>query len=81
MRQYWYFMLFAIWIGAAYPGWMQYKKYQERMKKFTEETLCGSCRHFESSAQLCKIYDRHVSSNYVPCEGMNWEPIPYEDQN
>ncbi|MFC2130980.1 hypothetical protein ACFLSQ_06060 [Bacteroidota bacterium] len=79
MRQYWFFMLFAVWFGAAYPGWMQYKKFQDRMKHFQEETLCGSCIHFEINSQLCKIYDEHVSTSHIPCEGLSWEPKPVEN--
>lgn len=74
MRQHWWLMLFAIWFGAAFPAWNQYRKFQERIKEFQEETLCGSCVHFEANSQLCKIFDEHVSTEYIPCEGMNWEP-------
>lgn len=79
MRQYWWFMLFAIWIFAAYPGWIQYKNFAERMKKFKNDTLCGSCRYFDENSQLCKIYDEHVSTNYLPCDGLNWEPANDDD--
>lgn len=70
----WYLSLFLMWLFALYPGWTQYKKYENRIKKFKENTLCGSCRNFEETSQLCKIYDQHVSSNNIPCEGMDWEP-------
>jgi hypothetical protein len=74
LREYWWLSAFAIWAGAAYPGWRQYQKFQEKMKKFEEETLCGSCRYLDTSSQLCKIYDEHPTKDYVPCEGLNWEP-------
>lgn len=67
-------ILFAIWLFAAYPAFRQYSKFKTRMKKFKEETLCGSCKYFNSDAQLCTIYDEHVSENYIPCEGESWEP-------
>ena len=74
-RQYWWFMLFAIWIFAVYPGWSQWRKYHERIEKFSDETLCGSCTYFDKSSQLCKRYDQHVSKENIPCEGLDWEPI------
>jgi hypothetical protein len=48
------------------------------MKKFTEDTLCGSCINFEPSSQLCKVLDEHVSVDFIPCEGLRWEPKSYE---
>ncbi len=75
LRQYWWMMLFIIWFAAAYPGWIQYKKYQERMDDFKESTLCGSCAHFDSGSQLCRLHDEHVSSDYIPCDGLDWEPV------
>ncbi|MFN3195057.1 MAG: hypothetical protein ACE364_03805 [Chlorobiota bacterium] len=70
----WYFSLFLIWLIALYPGWTQYQEYTDRIKKFTEDTLCGSCRNFNADSQLCKLYDEHVSTNHIPCEGEAWEP-------
>ena len=82
LREYWYFILFLIWAIAIYPGWRQYKHFQEKMETFQEETLCGSCKNFESSSQLCKIYDEHVTKEYIPCQGENWEPNSFQlDQN
>jgi hypothetical protein len=83
MREYWWFMLFAIWFIAVYPAWLQWQKFNERMKTFTEQTLCGSCIQFDPTSQLCRLFDEHVSTNYIPCEGLNWEPvskIPDEEQ-
>ncbi|MDA3844138.1 MAG: hypothetical protein PF588_07215 [Candidatus Kapabacteria bacterium] len=77
-RHLWWFMLFGIWLLAIYPGWRQYHKFHERMKKFTEDTLCGSCKYFNSAGQLCKIYDEHVSTEHIPCDGQNWEPLSEE---
>jgi hypothetical protein len=80
MREYWWMMLFAVWFIAVYPGWLQWSKFHERMKKFQEQTLCGSCINFESSSQLCKVLDEHVSVEYIPCEGLRWEPKSYEER-
>ncbi|MFA6571664.1 MAG: hypothetical protein WCT77_10590 [Bacteroidota bacterium] len=75
LREYWWVVAFILWLGAAYPGWRQYQKFQERIKIFQEETLCGQCRHFDVTSQLCKIFDEHPTKDYVPCEGLSWEPI------
>ena len=80
-RQYWWLVVFILWFGAAWPAYRQYQKYQQRMKRFVEDTLCGTCRHFDSSSQLCKIYDEHVSRNYVPCEGLSWEPRHFDSDD
>ncbi|MFP4368117.1 MAG: hypothetical protein ACLFR2_00900 [Candidatus Kapaibacterium sp.] len=74
LYNYWWISLFALWFLAVYPGWQQYNKFSQRMEEFTETTLCGSCRNFDPSSQLCTKYDEHVSAEYVPCEGMDWEP-------
>jgi len=70
----WYLSMFLIWLIALYPGWQQYQNYEKRIKKFTEDTLCGSCKNFNPDSQLCKLYDEHVSTNHIPCEGESWEP-------
>ncbi len=80
-RPYLYFFFFIFWFAAAYPGWRQYQLFQERVKKVSEETLCGSCRHFEITSQLCKILDEHVTAEYIPCEGLSWEPRHYDSED
>lgn len=79
LRKYWWLLFFVIWFGAAYPGWRQFQLFQKRIKKVEEETLCGSCKHFDSGSQLCRIYDEHVTKDYLPCEGLNWEPTNFEN--
>ena len=74
LQNYWYLTAFLLWLGAAYPAWRQHKKFQERMEKMKESTLCGSCLHFDFTSQLCKILDEHPTRDYIPCEGLSWEP-------
>lgn len=76
---YWWAVLFIFWFAAAYPGWRQYQSFQKRIKDIEESTLCGTCVHFESSGQLCKIYDEHITNDYIPCEGLDWQPRTFED--
>ncbi|MCL5992127.1 MAG: hypothetical protein M1419_08510 [Bacteroidetes bacterium] len=80
LREYWWLLVFIIWIGAAYPGWRQYQKFQSRMKTFREETLCGSCIHLDATSQLCKIYDEHPTRDFIPCEGASWEPRHFDSE-
>lgn len=68
-------LVFAIliWLLAIYPGFQQFQEYYKHLAVLTEETMCGSCRHFDPTSQLCKIYDEHITKDYLPCEGSNWE--------
>lgn len=70
----WLYVGGAIWFFALFPGYKQYQNFQNRIEKLDEETLCGSCKHYNRNSQLCRIYDQHVSTNHIPCEGESWEP-------
>lgn len=74
LREHIWLGLFLLWFGALYPGWKQFQVLNKRTKELLEETLCGSCRNYEPDSQLCKILDEHITKNYIPCEGLNWEP-------
>jgi len=71
----WYIALFAIWGLGLYPAWVQYNKFNESVDQISEGTLCGACRHFNRTNQLCMILDEHVTNDQPPCEGEAWEPI------
>lgn len=73
-RQLWWFSVFAFWFVVAYPAYRQYVKYNNRIDDFSEETLCGKCKYFDSQSQRCDIYDQHVGVGFIPCEGDSWEP-------
>ncbi len=79
LYNYWWLSFFLLWLLAVYPAYRQYQQFSNRVKKVAESTLCGSCKYFETSGQLCSMYDEHVSTNYIPCEGENWEPKSFED--
>lgn len=78
LKDYWWISFFFVWLLALYPGWRQYQAFNERMENFEESTLCGSCRYFDSSSQLCTLYDEHVSQEHLPCDGDNWEPKQFD---
>lgn len=78
LRGFWWITAFLVWGFAAYPAYRQYLKFNETMQKFEETTLCGKCKHFDPTSQLCRIYDEHVTEDYIPCEGESWEPKSFE---
>ncbi len=78
MRGLWWITAFFVWLVALYPAYKQYTEYNNRIEDFLEDTLCGKCKHFEPSGQLCKLLDVHVTKNSVPCEGLSWEPKSFE---
>ncbi len=71
----WTSVLFAAWGLGAYPAWLQYRRFNEHIEHIQSETLCGKCRHFNGTNQLCMVLDEHVTSEQPPCEGELWEPI------
>jgi putative effector of murein hydrolase len=73
-RYNWWVILLALWFIVAYPAYMKYKEISDKADEIVSGTLCGSCRHFVKSSQLCGIYDEHISEDYIPCEGDSWEP-------
>ena len=72
-------LIFIIWFFVAMPAYQAYQNFNKDMEDFSESTLCGTCKYFDKSAQLCKIYDEHPTKEYIPCEGSSWEPKSYED--
>lgn len=63
-----------IYLIALHPAIIQYKKFINRTKSIVEDTLCSKCKHFDETAVLCMKYDEHPTMNYIPCEGVHWEP-------
>lgn len=71
---FWTIIVFLLWGLGAYPAWLQYQEFNKEVKKIEEGTLCGVCKHFSSTNQLCTIFDVHVIDSEPPCEGVEWEP-------
>lgn len=80
LYDYWMVAIFAVVGFVFYPAYRQYALFYGRMEQLEENTLCGQCKHFDVTGQLCKIYDEHVSLTNIPCGGEDWEPISYEDR-
>jgi hypothetical protein len=74
LREHWWISFFFIWFFVAYPAYRQFTRFNQRIENLSEDTLCGSCRHFRKEAQICEIYDEHITKDYIPCEGNDWEP-------
>ena len=66
--------LAAVYVLIIHPAMVSYRWFEEHNKKVIESTLCSSCKHFDPSAVLCTKYDKHPTENYVPCDGVDWEP-------
>ena len=64
----------AVYVLIIHPAMVSYRWFEERNKKVIEATLCSSCKNFDRSAVLCMKYDKHPTENYVPCDGVDWEP-------
>lgn len=80
LYDYWMVFVVIIFGFVFYPAYRQYVLFYGRMETLEQTTLCGSCKHFDISGQLCKIYDEHVSLTHIPCEGEDWEPLTYEEK-
>lgn len=74
----WTISMLMLWGLGVYPAFRSYQKFLKRVTIIKSDTLCGSCKHFNDTNQLCSILDEHVSETYVPCEGLSWEPHSYE---
>ncbi|MEY3387137.1 MAG: hypothetical protein RIR53_1948 [Bacteroidota bacterium] len=70
----WWTAMLSIWGLGVYPAWLQYQRFHQNVQAITVGTLCGSCRYFNPTNQLCTIMDVHVTHAEPPCEGEGWEP-------
>ena len=64
----------AVYVLIIHPAVAAYRWFEEKNKKVIDSSLCSSCKNFDRSAVLCIKYDKHPTENYVPCDGVDWEP-------
>lgn len=76
----WGIVVATIVAAVIYPAQIQYRIYREETHEVVTNTLCSSCRHFEPTAVMCSRYDEHVTEGYLPCDGMDWEPLSVEEK-
>lgn len=74
-KYWWWFGIMSVYGVIIHPAMIQYRLFLEENKEIVEDTLCSSCRHFDKTAVICLIYDKHPSLKYLPCEGLEWEPL------
>ncbi len=65
----------AIYGLALFPAQIQYEHFRRSNQRAIEATLCSSCRHFRSENLHCTLLDEHISEEYLPCNGVEWEPV------
>jgi hypothetical protein len=70
----WTSSLLVIYGVVVHPTIVQYQHFKEANKEVIEFTLCSSCKSFDESAVLCLKHDEHPTKDYLPCNGVNWEP-------
>ncbi len=71
----WWSMFFvAVAVVVLFPIQLQYRKHQQKVDETNEDSLCGSCMYYAKDSMLCTKLDEHVTLDYIPCEGMGWEP-------
>ncbi len=74
LRSNWWFVALILWFLVAFPAYNKYKEFNNTSNDILENTLCGKCRYFDQTSQLCTIYDEHITEDYIPCGGDSWEP-------
>ncbi|HPO56906.1 MAG: hypothetical protein GX452_13265 [Ignavibacteriales bacterium] len=71
----WTFSFMLIYGVIVHPIVIQYNHFLEKNKKVLDSTLCSTCKHFDKTAVLCLKLDEHPTTHYLPCDGIDWEPI------
>lgn len=65
-------LLYAV---ILHPAIIQHRLFLEKNKQILNASLCSSCRYFDKSAVLCLKHDAHPTTEILPCEGYDWEPL------
>lgn len=71
--------LMLIYGVVLHPAMVQYRLFKENNQEIIESTLCTSCKYFDKTAVLCLKLDEHPTREYLPCEGLGWEPTGKHD--
>ncbi len=73
-KYFWTFLPVAIYAVIIQPAVIQYRLFMEENRETIENSLCSSCNFFDKTAVLCLKLDKHPSREFLPCEGLEWEP-------
>lgn len=71
----WILSAMAVYGVVFHPAIIQYRIFKEENREVLEDTICSRCKHFDQSAVLCLKYDEHPKEDYIPCNGIDWEPL------
>ncbi len=72
-KYWWTLLILSVYGIIIHPAVIQYNLFMEKNKEIITSTLCSSCRYFDKSAVLCLKHDEHPTTNYLPCNGIDWE--------
>jgi hypothetical protein len=70
----WLIIIATIYAAILHPTIIHYKLFKSKNKEILESTLCSTCVHFDETAVLCMLHDKHPSRIFLPCDGVDWEP-------
>ena len=70
----WIVTIAAIYGIIIHPIVLSVKRFEAKSKDILESTICSNCKHFDPSAVLCMKHDKHPTKDYIPCDGIHWEP-------
>lgn len=73
-RYWWWLGIFSVYGVIIHPAMIQYRIFLQENKEVITDTLCSSCKHFDETAVICLVEDEHPTRDYIPCEGVSWEP-------
>lgn len=73
-RFWWILSFTTIYVVIVHPISIHYRLFIENNKRVLENSLCTSCKYFDKSAVICLKWDQHPTDDYLPCEGLDWEP-------
>ncbi|MGA7719886.1 MAG: hypothetical protein WCA84_01790 [Ignavibacteriaceae bacterium] len=74
-HQLWWLVSTAtIYAAILHPAVVHYRLFKSKNKDILESTLCSTCEHFDETAVLCMLHDKHPSKIFLPCEGLDWVP-------
>lgn len=74
----WLVCFFSIYGVIIHPAIIHYRLFEEKSKEVIESTLCSTCQHFDKTAVLCMKHDAHPTTQFLPCDGIDWIPDAYE---
>jgi hypothetical protein len=79
-KYWWWFGIFTVYGVIIYPATIQYRIFLQKNEEIINNTLCSSCSNFDETAVICLIHDKHPTKDFLPCEGVGWEPVEAKNE-